>query len=97
MRTVVYEAFKVCILNSMLLQDVYYGQLESLLRVRGLILHVTDIDCHDLPVLGVIHMNTHSGLVRNPLDMVEHDPFVLQITSWLHLPHKANSTPLTTG
>jgi hypothetical protein len=88
----------------MLLQDVYHGQPELLLRIRRLGLHVTNSGSHDLLVLEItnsdshdllIHMNTHSGPVLHPLDMVKHDPFVLKITAWLHLPDKANSTSLT--
>jgi hypothetical protein len=66
---------------------------KKALRRDILRLHITYCNSHNPAVGQVIDMESHGCPPLDTLDMVKHDPNILQITVWLHSPDKVNSRP----
>src|SRR6202161_4771595 len=64
---------------------------KKALRRDILRLHITYCNSHNSAVGRVIDMASHGRPPLDTLDMVKHDPSILQITVWLHSPDKVDS------
>jgi len=58
----------------------------------GFILHVTNCNGEHFVVHRVINMTNHGDPFLNMLDMIKHQPTIMQITTRLHVPHQINPT-----
>jgi hypothetical protein len=56
----------------------------------GFRLHVANCNGEHFIVHGVVKMTSHAGRLLNMLDMIKHQPTILQITIRLHAPHQIN-------
>jgi hypothetical protein len=90
--TVRHEAFEVGILDAVLCHEIVEFSLHDTLDLRVLRLHVTYGDGHDLAIRCIVHMTCHCGLFLDMLDMVKHEPSVLEISSWLHALDEVHTT-----
>jgi hypothetical protein len=80
--TVRHEAFEVGILDAVLCHEIVQFCPHDTLDLGVLQLHVTYGDGHDLAIRCIVHVTRHCGLFFNTLDMVKHEPSVLEISSW---------------
>jgi hypothetical protein len=92
LRTVRHEAFEVGILDAILCHEIVEFSLPDTLDLRVLRLHVIYGDGHDLAIRCIIHMTRHCGPLFDMLDMVKHEPSVLEISSWLHVLDEVHTT-----
>jgi hypothetical protein len=90
--TVHHEAFEVGILDAILCHEIVEFSPHNILDLYVLRLHVTYGDGHDLAIHYIVHMTRHCGPLFNTLDMVKHEPRVLEISSWLHALVKVHTT-----
>jgi hypothetical protein len=89
---VCHEAFEVGILDAVLCHEIVEFSPHDTLDLRVLRLHVTYSDGHDLAIRCIIHVTRHYGPFLDPLDMVKHEPSVLEISSWLHALDEVHTT-----
>jgi hypothetical protein len=87
-----HKAFEVGILHTIFFHEIVEFSPHDTLYLRVLLLHVTYCDGHDLAICCIVHVTRHSGPFLDTLDMVKHEPHILQISSWLHMLNE--STPL---
>jgi hypothetical protein len=92
MCTVRHEAFEVGILDVILCHEIVRFSLYDTLDLRVLRLHVTYSDGHDLVIRCIVHVTRHCGPFFDMLDMVKHEPSILEISSWLHALDKVHTT-----
>jgi hypothetical protein len=78
------EAFEVGILDVVLCHEIVEFSPHDTLDLRVLRLHVTYGDGHDLAIRCIVHMTRHCSPFFDMLDMVKHEPSILEISSWLH-------------
>jgi hypothetical protein len=90
--TVHHEAFEVGILDTILCHEIVQFSSHDTLDLGVLRLHVTYGDGHDLAIRCIVHMTRHCGPFFDTLDMVKHEPSVLEISSWLHALDKVHTT-----
>jgi hypothetical protein len=90
--TVRHEAFEVGILDAVLCHEIVGFSPHDTLDLRVLRLHVTYGDGHDLAIRCIIHVTHHCGPFFDTLDMVKHEPSVLEISSWLHVLDEVHTT-----
>jgi hypothetical protein len=90
--TVHHEAFEVGILDAVLCHEIVQFPPHDTLDLSVLRLHVTYSDGHDLAICCIVHVTRHCGPFFDTLDMVKHDPSVLEISSWLHALDEVNTT-----
>ena len=97
--TVGHEAFEVRLGNTMAGHDVVEVMSEKHLSILILGLEVAASDGHDALVGSIIYVAGHGGPFGDALDMVGHDPSVLEIPARLHALNQVDSTyqgrPLT--
>jgi hypothetical protein len=79
--TVCHEAFEVGILDAVLCHEIIQFSLHDTLDLGVLRLHVTYGDGHDLAIRSIVHVTRHCGPFFDTLDMVKHEPSVLEISS----------------
>jgi hypothetical protein len=58
----------------------------------GFKLHVPNCNGEHFVVHRVVNMTSHGGSFLNMLDIIKHQPTILQITTKLHVPHQMNPT-----
>jgi hypothetical protein len=87
-----HEAFEVGILDAVLCHEIVEFCPHDTLDLCVLRLHVTYGDGHDLAICCIVHVTCHSGPLFNTLDMVKHEPSVLEISSWLHALDEVHTT-----
>jgi hypothetical protein len=92
LRIVRHEAFEVGILHAVLFHEIVEFSPHDTLDLRVLQLHVTYGDGHDLAIRCIVHVTRHCGPFLDMLDMVKHEPSVLEISSWLHALDKVHTT-----
>jgi hypothetical protein len=92
MCTVRHEAFEVGILDAVLCHEIVQFSLHDTLDLGVLQLHVTYGNGHDLAICCIVHVTRHCGPFLDTLDMVKHEPSVLEISSWLHALDKVHTT-----
>ena len=83
---VCHESLKVWLWDSVpghLIVEVLH---ENYLSIFVLKLEVATSDGHDAVAHLVLDVVLHGGATNDPLNMIEHDPSILEITAWLHLP-----------
>jgi hypothetical protein len=90
--TVRHEAFEVGILDAVLCHEIVEFSPHDTLDLRVLRLHVTDGDGHDLAIRCIVHVTRDCGPFFDMLDMVKHEPSVLEISSWLHVLDEVHTT-----
>jgi hypothetical protein len=90
--TVRHEAFEVGILNAILCHEIVEFSLHDTLGRRVLRLHVTYDDGHNLAIRCIVHVTRHCGPFFDTLDMVKHEPSILEICSWLHALDEVHTT-----
>jgi hypothetical protein len=90
--TVRHEVFEVGILDAILCHEIVEFSPHDTLDLRVLRLHVTYGDGHNLAIRCIVHVTRHCGPFLDPLDMVKHEPSVLEISSWLHALDKVHTT-----
>jgi hypothetical protein len=91
--TVRHEPFEVNFSNAMSVHNFIEPMPKKALRRDILRLHITYCNSHNPAVGRVIDMASHGCPPLDTLDMVKHDPSILQITVWLHSPDKVHSRP----
>jgi hypothetical protein len=79
--TVRHEAFEVGILDAILCHEIVEFSPHDTLGLRVLQLYVIYGDGHDLAIRCIVHMTCHCGPFFDTLDMVKHEPSVLEISS----------------
>ena len=87
-----HKAFEVGILDTVLCHEVIEFSLHDTLDLCVLRLHVTYSNGHDLAIHCIVHVTCHCSPFLDTLDMVKHEPSVLEISSWLHALDKVHST-----
>ena len=92
LRIVCHEAFKVWLRDSMPSHDVVEVMLENHLSILVLGLEITASNGHDALVRPVVYVASHGGPLGHVLDMVGHDPNMLEIHAKLHAPNQVNPT-----
>jgi hypothetical protein len=92
LRTVRHEAFEVGILHAIFSHEFIEFSPHDTLGLRVLRLHVTYGNGHDLAICCIVHMTRHCGPFLDTLDMVKHEPCILQISSWLHVLDEVHTT-----
>jgi hypothetical protein len=90
--TVRHKAFEVGILDAIFCHEIVEFSSHDTLDLCVLQLHVTYGDGHDLAIHCIIHVTRHCGPFLDPLDMVKHEPSVLEISSWLHALDEVHTT-----
>ncbi len=60
------------------------------LSFYGFRLYVVNYNGEHFVVHQVVNMTSHGGPFLNTLDMIKHQPTILQITTKLHVPHQIN-------
>jgi hypothetical protein len=90
--TIRHEAFEVGLLHAVFLHQFVEFSLHDTLYLRVLRLHVTYSNSHDLAIGYIVHMVHHCGPLLDTLNMVKHEPHVLQISSWLHALYEVHTT-----
>jgi hypothetical protein len=90
--TVRLEAFEVGILDTVLCHEIVQFFPHDTLDLCVLRLHVTYGDGHDLAIRCIVHMTRHCGPLFDMLEMVKHEPSVLEISSWLHALDEVHTT-----
>jgi hypothetical protein len=91
LRTIRHEAFEVGILHAVLSHEIVELSPHDTLDLFVFRLHVTYGDGHDLAIRCIIHVTRHCGPVMDTIDMVKHEPSVLEISSWLHALDKVHT------
>jgi hypothetical protein len=81
LRTVRHEAFEVGILDAVLCHEIIEFSPHDTLDLGVLRLHATYGDGHDLAICCIVHVSRHCGLFFDTLNMVKHEPSVLEISS----------------
>jgi hypothetical protein len=81
LHTIRHEAFEVGILHAVLSHEIVEFLLHYTLDLRVLRLHVTYGDGHDLAIRCIVHVTHHCGPFLDTLDIVKHEPSVLEISS----------------
>jgi hypothetical protein len=81
MCTVHHEEFEVGILHAVLSHEIIEFSLHDTLDLWVLRLHVTYGDGHDLAIRCIVHVIRHCGPFLDTLDMVKHEPSILEISS----------------
>jgi hypothetical protein len=89
---IAYEPLVVGILEAILCHEIVQFPLHDTLDLRVLRLHVTYGDGHDLAIRCIVYVTRHCGPFFDTLDMVKHEPSVLEISSWLHALDEVNTT-----
>jgi hypothetical protein len=79
-----HEALEVGIFPAVISHEIVEFSPHDTLDLRVLRLHVTYGNSHDLAIRCIIHVTHHSRPLMDTLDMVKHEPRILQISSWLH-------------
>jgi hypothetical protein len=92
LRTIRHEAFEVGILDAVLCHDIVEFSPHDTLDLCVLRLHVTYGDGHDLAIHCIVHVTRHCGPFFDTLDMVKHEPSVVEISSWLHALDEVHTT-----
>jgi hypothetical protein len=87
-----HEAFEVGILHIVLSDEIVEFSPYDTLDLRVLRLHVTYGNGHDLAIRCIVHVTHHSGPLLDMLDMVKHEPCILEISSWLHALDEVHTT-----
>ena len=82
---VCHESLELNVVHSMSLDYGIQIHLEKYLSSTILGLHITHSNCHDFAIQGVVDMTCHGCPIFDSLNMVEHHPIALKITSCLHL------------
>jgi hypothetical protein len=90
--TIHHEAFEVGILDAVLCHEIVQFSPHDTLDLWVLRLHVTYSDGHDLTICCIVHVIRHCGPLFNTLDMVKHEPSILEISSWLHALDEVHNT-----
>jgi hypothetical protein len=90
--TVRHEAFEVGILNAVLCHEIVEFSPHDTLALGVFRLYVTYGDGHDLAIRYIVHVTRHCGPFFDMLDMVKHEPSVLEISSWLHALDEVHTT-----
>jgi hypothetical protein len=90
--TVRHEAFEVGILDAILCHEIVEFSPHDTLDLGVFQLHVIYGDGHDLAIRCIIHVTHHCGPFFDTLDMVKHEPSVLEISSWLHVLDEVHTT-----
>jgi hypothetical protein len=90
--TVCHEAFEVGILHAVLSHEIVEFSPHDTLDLCVLRLHVTYGNGHDLAIRCIVHVTRHCGPFLDTLDMVKHDPRILEISSWLHVLDEVHTT-----
>jgi hypothetical protein len=62
------------------------------LNFCGFKLHVANCNGEHFAIQRVLNMTSHGGPFLNMLDMIKHQPTILQMTIRLHAPHQINPT-----
>ena len=65
--------------------------LENYLSIHILKLEVVTCNGHDVLVGPIVNMACHGGPTGDTLDMVKHNPCILQVTTSLHLPNQVDT------
>jgi hypothetical protein len=89
---VCHEAFEVGILHVVFSHEIVELSPHDALDLCVLRLHVTYGNGHDLAIRCIVHMTCHSGPLLDTLDMVKHEPRILEISSWLHVLDEVHTT-----
>jgi hypothetical protein len=92
MCTVCHEAFEVGILDAVLCHEIVEFSPHDTLGLRVLRFHVTYSDGHDLAIRCIVHVTRHCGPFFHTLNMVKHEPSVLEISSWLNALDEVHTT-----
>jgi hypothetical protein len=87
-----HEAFEVGILDAVLCHEIVEFSPHDTLGLRVLRLHVTYGNGHDLAIRCIVYVTRHCSPFFDMLDMVKHEPSVLEISSWLHALDKVHTT-----
>ena len=90
--TVCHESPELNVIHSMSLDYQIQIPLEKNLSSVILRLHITHSNCHDFAIHGVVDMTCHGCPLFHSLNMVEHHPSALKITSCLHALHEVYTT-----
>jgi hypothetical protein len=81
LRTVHHEDFEVGILHAVFSHEIVEFSPHDTLDLCVLRLHVTYGDCHDLAIRCIVHVIHHCGPFLDTLDMVKHEPSILETSS----------------
>ena len=84
---VCHEALEIRQSQSMSYHDRIQAPPKLYLDLGIFGLHIADCNGHDLLVLRVIHVASHSAPLLDASDMVKHDPRLLQVPTRLHSFH----------
>jgi hypothetical protein len=87
-----HEAFEVGILEAVLCHEIVEFSPHDTLDLGVLRLYVSYGDGHDLAIRCIVHVTRHCGPFLDTLDMVKHEPSVLEISSWLHALDEVHTT-----
>jgi hypothetical protein len=87
-----HEALEVGIFHAVISLEIVEFFPHDTLDLCVLRLHVTYGNSHDLTICCIIHVIRHSRPLLDILDMVKHEPRILQISSWLHALDEVHTT-----
>jgi hypothetical protein len=80
-RTIRHEAFEIGLLHAVFSHEFVEFSPHNTLDLRVFRLHVTHSNGHDLAVYCIVYVICHCGSCLDTLNMVKHEPSVLQISS----------------
>jgi hypothetical protein len=92
LRTIRHEAIEMWLWDSMPNYDMVEVMSKKHLSIFVLKLEVTASNGHDVLVCPVVYVASHGGPLGHSLDMVRHDPNMLEIPTRLHAPNQINPT-----
>jgi hypothetical protein len=84
LRTVRHKTFEIGLLQTVFSHEFVEFSIHNTLDLCVLELHVTHGNGHDLVICCIEWVTGHCGPLLDMLDMVKHEPYILQISSWLH-------------
>ena len=90
-----HETFEVWLWDSMPSHDVVEVKPKKHLSILVLGMEVVASDGHDALVRPVVYVAGHGGPLGDALNMVGHDPSMLEISAMFHAPNQFNPTTKT--
>jgi len=90
--TICHEPFEIGVCKTKPEHHVVHFCPHDTLNFCGFKLHVTNCNGEHFVIQQVLNMTSHGGPFLNMLDMIKHQPTILQITIRLHAPHQINPT-----
>ena len=87
-----HKSFEIRVFHSVAMHDSIQAPPKLYLNFCVLQLHITHCNGHYLLLLRVIHVAGHRGPVLHALDVVKHQPRIVQVPCRLHPPYEVHST-----